>query len=59
LILQALVLFGPFGPLLHITPVAIGDLAVTAAVAFIVPIILVEIHKMVGRRYFLPTRSTD
>jgi Ca2+-transporting ATPase len=53
LILQTLVLFGPFGPLLHITPVAIGDLAITAAIAFAVPIILVEIHKWFGRRYVL------
>jgi len=55
LILQALVLFGPFGPLLHITPVALGDLAFTAAIAFIVPIIIVETHKWFGRRYILKT----
>jgi Ca2+-transporting ATPase len=48
--LQLLVLFGPLGTLLHITPVAIGDLAITSAIAFIIPIILVEIHKLVGRR---------
>lgn len=51
-ILQMLALFGPLGPLLHITPVALGDLAVTGFIAFIVPIILVEIHKFIGRRYY-------
>jgi P-type Ca2+ transporter type 2C len=47
--LQALVIFGPLGPLLHVSPVAIGDLVVTGAVAFSMPIILVEIHKAIGR----------
>jgi Ca2+-transporting ATPase len=49
-VLQLLVLFGPLGALLHITPVAIGDLTITSAVAFIIPIILIEIHKLFGRR---------
>lgn len=51
-ILQALAVFGPLGRLLHITPVAIGDLFITGLVAFIVPIVLVEIHKYISRRYF-------
>jgi Ca2+-transporting ATPase len=49
--LQLLVLFGPLGPLLHITPVAIGDLVITGMVAFITPIILVEFHKFIGRHF--------
>jgi magnesium-transporting ATPase (P-type) len=50
--LQMLVLFGPLGQFLHVSPVAISDLAVTGAVAFIVPILFVEIHKFIGRKYF-------
>lgn len=48
--LQALAIFGPLQGLLHIHPVAVGDLFVTGVVAFIIPIILVEIHKFIGRR---------
>lgn len=54
--LQLLVLFGPLGNLLHITPVTTGDLIRTAVVAFIVPIVLVEIHKWIGRRFLRRTR---
>lgn len=50
--LQALAIFGPLQGLLHITTVAVGDLFITGLLAFTVPIILVEIHKYVGRRYF-------
>jgi len=50
--LQMLVLFGPLGQFLHVSPVAINDLAVTGAIAFIVPILFVEIHKFIGRKYF-------
>lgn len=48
--LQILAIFSPLGTLLHITPVAIGDLALTGAIAFAIPITLVEIHKYIGRR---------
>jgi len=47
--LQAMALFGPLQGILGVTPVAIGDLFITGVVAFIVPIILVEIHKAIGR----------
>jgi hypothetical protein len=50
--LQILVLFGPLGDLLHITHVTTQDLLVTGAIAFVVPIIVVEIHKFIGRRFF-------
>jgi Ca2+-transporting ATPase len=50
--LQLLALFGPLGPLLHITPVSIGDLAFTGFIAFTVPILLVEIHKFIGRKFY-------
>jgi P-type Ca2+ transporter type 2C len=50
-LLQGLVIFGPLGSLLHITPIAIGDLFMTSIAAFITPILLVEIHKWLGRNY--------
>lgn len=50
--LQLLALFGPLGGLLHITTVAIGDLFTSSVIAFIVPVILTEIHKYIGRRYY-------
>ena len=52
-ILQFLVLFGPLGTLLHISPVAIGDLVISAVIAFAIPIALVEVHKSIGRRFSL------
>jgi Ca2+-transporting ATPase len=51
IVLQFMALFGPLQPILHITPVAIGDLFVTGLIAFIVPIVVVEIHKYIGRRF--------
>ncbi|MNX31219.1 Calcium-transporting ATPase 1 [compost metagenome] len=50
--LQMLAVFGPLQSVLHVTPVAIGDLIITGVIAFIVPILLSEIHKFIGRRYF-------
>ena len=47
--LQALAIFGPLQGLLHIHPVAIGDLFITGLIAFVLPIVLVEIHKYIGR----------
>lgn len=47
---QMLAIFGPLGQWLHLSPVAIGDLVITGAIAFVVPILLVEIHKLFGRR---------
>ena len=46
--LQALAVFGPLGPLLHVTPVAIGDLVITGAIAFAIPIAVSEAHKLYG-----------
>ncbi len=48
--LQVLAIFGPLQSVLHVTPVAIGDLVITGGIAFIVPVILVEAHKWLGRR---------
>ena len=49
-LLQVLAVFGPLQSLLHITPVAIGDLFITGLIAFVLPIIVVEIHKYIGRK---------
>jgi Ca2+-transporting ATPase len=50
--LQMLALFGPLGEIVHVTPVANADLFVTGIVSFIAPIVAVEIHKFLGRRFF-------
>jgi P-type Ca2+ transporter type 2C len=51
-ILQLLVMFGPLGGLLHITPVELWDVIWTGLIAFFAPVVVVEIHKYIGRRYF-------
>jgi hypothetical protein len=48
--LQVLAVFGPLGHLLHISPVAIGDLYVTGLIAFFTPLTLMELHKWWGRQ---------
>ncbi len=50
--LQAFALFGPLAPWLHVRDVAIGDLAYVLGIALIVPVIAIELHKFVGRRFF-------
>ncbi|HET6747334.1 MAG TPA: cation-transporting P-type ATPase [Candidatus Saccharimonadales bacterium] len=49
--LQALAVFGPLASILHVSSVAIGDLAITGAIAFVIPIFVVEVHKLIGRRF--------
>ena len=51
IILQCLAVFGPLQGLLGVTPVAIGDLFITSLIAFIAPILVVEVHKLYGRRF--------
>lgn len=48
--LQILAVFGPLQGLLHIHTVLISDLVITGVVAFVAPIVLVELHKLYGRR---------
>jgi len=50
--LQMMALFGPLGPVLHVSRVAIGDLVISGTIAFVVPILLIEIHKFAGRKFF-------
>lgn len=50
--LQIAALTGPLGHFLHITEVATSDLFRAGFVAFVAPIILIELHKIIGRRFF-------
>lgn len=54
-VLQGVALFGPLQGLLHVHPVSIGDVAVVSVFAFVVAIIVVEIHKYFGRKFILNT----
>ena len=51
IIFQILAVFGPLQGLLGVTPIALGDLFIISAIAFLVPILVVEIHKYYGRHY--------
>jgi calcium-translocating P-type ATPase len=51
IILQIIAVFGPLQGLLHIHPIAIGDLFTTSLLAFFLLIAVVEIHKFFGRRF--------
>lgn len=53
--LQMLALFGPLGEIVHVTPVASVDLFITGIISFIAPIVAVEIHKLIGRRFLKRT----
>lgn len=50
ILLQVLAIVGPLQSLLHVYPVDMADLLITGTIAFIIPIITVEIHKLIGRR---------
>lgn len=50
--LQALAIFTPLGNLLHVTSIAPTDFVLTGSIAFIVPILVVEVHKYIGRHLF-------
>ncbi len=52
ILLQLVALFGPLQGLMHIQSVAIGDLVITGSIAFATPIVLVEVHKLIGRNFF-------
>ena len=44
--LQVAVLFTPLGAILHVTEVPLKELAIVAPIAFVVPILAVELHKL-------------
>ncbi len=51
-IMQLLAIFGPLKRFLHITPVHGRHVWMAGLIAFFVPIILIELHKFIGRRFF-------
>lgn len=51
--LQAMALFGPLQELLHVHPVAIGDIFIVSVISFILPLLIIEIHKFYGRKVIL------
>ena len=52
-LLQAMALFGPLQELLHVHPVAIGDIFIVSVISFILPLLIIEIHKFYGRKVIL------
>ena len=52
IVLQLLAFTTPLGVLLHITPVSGEHVALATVIALTLPIILIELHKWVGRTYF-------
>ena len=48
--MQALVFFGPLGSVMHIASLGWIDMLVVGVVAFVLPIVVVELHKLAGRR---------
>lgn len=51
-LLQFATLYGPLGRLLHVTPLHAQDLAFVTSISFAIPVIAIEFHKWVGRKYF-------
>lgn len=50
---QVVAMAGPLHEALHIFAIpSISDLFATSAIAFIVPIAIIELHKWIGRKYF-------
>ncbi len=51
ILLQLVAIFGPLQGLLHIHPVTIGDMVIASAISFVALIVVVEIHKIFGRKF--------
>ncbi|MCD8561594.1 cation transporting ATPase C-terminal domain-containing protein [Candidatus Saccharibacteria bacterium] len=50
--LQLIALFGPLQSVFHIHPVSLGHLALVSGIAFLSAILVVEIHKAIGRKLY-------
>ena len=50
--LQIIAIFSPLGKFLHVTPILFGDIVIVSLISFIVPIIAIESHKLIGRLFF-------
>lgn len=48
--LHAFTLFSPLGAILHMSTLSVADLLITGAIAFIIPLLVSELHKLYGRR---------
>lgn len=44
--------FGPLGKYLHVSHISTGDFFAITAIAFVLPIIVLESHKWIGRTFF-------
>jgi magnesium-transporting ATPase (P-type) len=51
-ILQTIAMSGAMGGLLHLASISLNDVIKFTLVAFLVPIVVVEVHKWVGRHFF-------
>ena len=49
--LQLIAVASPFAPYLHVTPITATDFAIVTTVAFVLPIIVLELHKWFGRAF--------
>jgi len=56
--LQMLAIFGPLKEIINMTNVATSDLIITGLISFTIPILLVEIHKFIGRKLFVKGKLT-
>ena len=50
--LQILAIFSPLGKFLQVTPIQISDVILVSLIAFVVPIVVIESHKIIGRLLF-------
>ena len=52
IILHVTAIFGPLGEYLHVTHISTGDFFAVTAISFVLPIIVIELHKWIGRTFF-------
>lgn len=50
--LQFVAMFSPLGKYLNVSTVTIGDIFIVSLISFVIPIIVIEIHKLLGRAFF-------
>ena len=50
--LQTLAIFSPLGRFLQVTPIQLSDVMAVSLLAFVIPIAVIEAHKIVGRLLF-------
>ena len=52
IMLHIAAVFTPLGNLLHISTISLGDLAYITGVGIVAPLVVIEIHKLIGRAFF-------